>query len=327
MKTYKLHTLKCKLCGCEFEHKDHFKKFCSDICVQKNKSIFQKEYKNSEEGRRKNSESQKIAQNRPEVKLKRSETSKEIANRLDVKEKFSKWSKEYHNREDVKKNTSDRTKKYFKENPEAHSKLIDDLKHYFRNVYPTDDEAKLKRSKSSKKSNSRPEVKEKKSQSMKEYWKDTEKRKVQSIKQREVHNTPEMAEIHRKNSKKLWENIDYANNVFNGMKKYKEFVFPSGKVVKTQGYENLILVNLITEYSESDIFAGPTEIRKQIGKIEYTFNDKLSSYYPDIYIKSTNTIIEVKSVYTFNQHKERNLAKEKSCLDMGFNFKFEIIRK
>jgi hypothetical protein len=319
----KLHQLTCKLCETDFYHKRITKQFCSNECVQKNKSIFQKAYKNSEEGRIKNSESQKIAQNRPDVKARRSELSKERANRPEVKEKFSKWSKEFHNREEVKIATSEWTKKYFKENPEAPSNLGKISKDYFKNVYPNDKEAQTRRSEKSKETSARPEVKEKRRDSLKEYWSDEEKRKEHSIKQKIAHTKPNMIETHRKNSQKLWEDSQYADKVLKGMT-YKTFTFPSGRIVKTQGYENIVLNDLIKEYNESDIFVGPSEIKNQIGRIEYTFDNKQRSYYPDIYIKSINMIIEVKSEYTFSLNKEINLAKEKACLDMGLNFKFDI---
>jgi hypothetical protein len=51
----------------------------------------------------------------------------------------------------------------------------------------------------------------------------------------------------------------------------------------------------------------------------------LRNYFPDIYIKSTNTIIEVKSQWTFDNWKEKNLAKEQACLQQGFNFEFIIL--
>ena len=323
MSNCKLHTLKCELCEIKFYHKSSHKKFCSNTCVQKNKSIFQKEYKNSEEGRKKNSEAQKIAQNRPEVKEKKSKISKEIANNPEVKKKFTKWSKEYHNREDVKKNTSEWTRKYFQENPEAFAKLIDSLKNYFKYTYPYNTEDQIRRSESSKESNSRTETKKARSKSMIKYWGDSENRDKQSKKQKDIHNSQEIINLHRKNAQKLWEDPQYADKVFKGMT-YKTFIFPSGRIVKTQGYENIVLDELIKQYEESDIFVGPIEIRNQIGKIKYKFDNKLRSYYPDIYLKSINMIIEVKSEYTYNQHLACNLAKRDACLEMGLNFKFEI---
>ena len=62
-----------------------------------------------------------------------------------------------------------------------------------------------------------------------------------------------------------------------------------------------------------------------MGKILYEYNGNTHRYFPDIYIKSINTIIEVKSVWTYEQQKERNLMKEKACLKQGYNFEFIIL--
>lgn len=58
--------------------------------------------------------------------------------------------------------------------------------------------------------------------------------------------------------------------------------------------------------------------------INYLFETKRKIYYPDFYLKSLNLIIEIKSAYTFNKYKTKNLAKQKSCLEQGYNFIFII---
>lgn len=82
--------------------------------------------------------------------------------------------------------------------------------------------------------------------------------------------------------------------------KYKKYIFPSGKSVNYQGYENVALDELIKMYNEDDIENN----RQKIPKIQYILNNKVCYYYPDIYIKSQNLIIEVKSVYL---HIKNNL--------------------
>jgi hypothetical protein len=62
-----------------------------------------------------------------------------------------------------------------------------------------------------------------------------------------------------------------------------------------------------------------------LGRIKYLMLDGTEhTYYPDFYIKSTNTIIEVKSAWTYENWKEKNLAKQKACLEQGFKFEFII---
>jgi hypothetical protein len=62
----------------------------------------------------------------------------------------------------------------------------------------------------------------------------------------------------------------------------------------------------------------------KIKSIKYNFNDKQKYYHPDFYIKELNLIIEVKSDYYYNLHLEKNLCKEKSCIEKGYDFIFII---
>lgn len=58
--------------------------------------------------------------------------------------------------------------------------------------------------------------------------------------------------------------------------------------------------------------------------IEYIYNDKKRKYFPDFYYKEKNLIIEIKSYYTYYKFLEKNLAKQKYCIDQGYNFIFII---
>jgi len=106
---------------------------------------------------------------------------------------------------------------------------------------------------------------------------------------------------------------------------FKEYILPSGKIVKIQGYENKALDELFKNgYKEEDVLMD----RLDVPKIRYTDkNGKRRLYYPDIYIKSENKIIEVKSEYTYNYNLNTNLLKEKACINNGFNFEFKIYYK
>ena len=106
---------------------------------------------------------------------------------------------------------------------------------------------------------------------------------------------------------------------------YYDFEFPSGKVVRVQGYEPKVLARLVIDYSEDDIVIGVQNIIDVIGFFHYDYEGKTNRYYPDIYIKSENKVIEVKSTYTFNKEKEKNLLKRESVLNKNINFKFIIL--
>jgi hypothetical protein len=105
--------------------------------------------------------------------------------------------------------------------------------------------------------------------------------------------------------------------------KYKKYIFPSGKIVNYQGYENLALDELIKIHCENDIENN----RKNIPTIKYIMRNVVYNYYPDIYIKSQNLIIEVKSDYTYKTQIIRNILKSFAVKKSGFNFEFWIYDK
>ena len=147
-----------------------------------------------------------------------------------------------------------------------------------------------------------------------------ERSKIQKI----VQNKPGVNEKRSEKSKMLWDNLDYAERVLNSGLRYKEYKLPSGKIVKLQGYEDKVLTELLKTYQEDDIIIGVKNINKEIGTISYDFNNKNCKYFPDFFIKSINTVIEVKSQWTYDKQKDRNETKRNACLKKGLNFKFII---
>jgi len=117
--------------------------------------------------------------------------------------------------------------------------------------------------------------------------------------------------------------------VFNKQQKsaflLKEYLLPSSKVIKVQGYENIALDVLLKYYDESDLVIMDKDIENKIGKIYYEWKDGTSHrYYPDIYIISENRIIEVKSKYTLINQIEKNKLKMNGCFDYDLNFCFMV---
>jgi hypothetical protein len=84
-----------------------------------------------------------------------------------------------------------------------------------------------------------------------------------------------------------------------------------------QGYEkagiNYLINNIGIE--EDDLRVGPDEVPF----IEYQFNNKNRFYFPDIYVKSKNLIVEVKSTYTFQTEGKKNNAKMKAAFNAGYD--------
>jgi len=101
----------------------------------------------------------------------------------------------------------------------------------------------------------------------------------------------------------------------------KSLVLPSGKIIRYQGYEDKVILELLKSgIKENEIVTGPGNVPQ----IPYVFDNKTHIYYPDIYIKRFNQIIEVKSKYTWKKYKEKNLAKRKACIDAGFSVNIVI---
>jgi hypothetical protein len=66
------------------------------------------------------------------------------------------------------------------------------------------------------------------------------------------------------------------------------------------------------------------EIENFIGTIKYFFDGKIRKYFPDFLIKNSNTVAEIKSLYTYECEKDQNEAKKEATINNGFNFKFVI---
>ena len=100
----------------------------------------------------------------------------------------------------------------------------------------------------------------------------------------------------------------------------KDYILPSGKLIKIQGYENYALDELIKQnIDEKDITTGS----KNVPEIWYTDNsEKKHRHFVDIFIPSQNKCIEVKSTWTFKKQKEIVLLKQQFAKNL--NYLYEI---
>ena len=103
-------------------------------------------------------------------------------------------------------------------------------------------------------------------------------------------------------------------------KKYKEFIMPSGEIRKVQGYEPFALTELLKVHTEDDIFTN----RKDVPRISYQVNEAPKYYFPDIYIKSQNKIIEVKSNWTYKCKQDNIQQKAEATRQAGYEYKIWI---
>lgn len=118
--------------------------------------------------------------------------------------------------------------------------------------------------------------------------------------------------------------VEYAQQSAEIRKKsFKKKEYKLGKkTIYVQGYENLALDHLLsTGIKPKDIKVG-----HEIGTVPYTFKGVNSFYHPDILLTKENTIIEVKSTYTYKCDTARNKAKRRACIKMGYKFRFYIFK-
>jgi hypothetical protein len=99
-------------------------------------------------------------------------------------------------------------------------------------------------------------------------------------------------------------------------RKYKQHTMPSGTIRKVQGYEPFALHDLLKSYKEDDIKTD----RKDIPRIAYQKDGKDKYYFPDIYLPSINTIIEVKSTWTYRSKTDNIIEKEDATKAAGYNY-------
>jgi len=228
---------------------------------------------------------------------------------------YNKKLKELHNRKETKEKHSKAFKKRW-EDKESRSTLLNST--WNDSTYRNNKICSLKKTWSD------PLFKKKISDIHKEYMSTDEYKQKSSILQKEIQNRPDVKAKKSATMTEKWNDTSYAEKTISRGYAYKNFTLPSGKIAKLQGYEPWVLMDLLNIYEESDIVIGVKNIHEYIGHITYTFENKVSRYFPDFYIISEHLIIEVKSHWTYEKHLNRNLEKQKACLAKGINFKFII---
>lgn len=105
--------------------------------------------------------------------------------------------------------------------------------------------------------------------------------------------------------------------------KFKDYKFPSGNVIKIQGYENFGLDILLEQgYKEEQILTNAVDMPEIY---YFTEDNKRHRYYCDIFIPFENRLIEIKSEYTYEKEKNLNLLKHKASIDSNYIHEIWII--
>ena len=116
------------------------------------------------------------------------------------------------------------------------------------------------------------------------------------------------------------QNAEYSELVSKNSYKSKDYIFPSGKIIKIQGYENYVLDEVLQKENilEDDIITS----KSQVPEIWYLDSSgKKHRYYVDIFILSQNRMIECKSTWTMKKGIEKNniYLKQQACKDSGYS--------
>lgn len=120
------------------------------------------------------------------------------------------------------------------------------------------------------------------------------------------------------------QNLELASSTKKKALTKRTYIFPSGRTVLIQGFENRSIDILLMTNSEYDIIVEDSEIANLIGEIWYMKNGSMHRYFPDLYLTNTNKIIETKSTWTYSVDKNDNLLKKEACINSGINFEFFI---
>ena len=118
------------------------------------------------------------------------------------------------------------------------------------------------------------------------------------------------------------QNSEVAERMLKGSFNKKQYIMPSGKIIDYQGYENFAFDELINieKIEEDDLIIS----RKEVPELWYM--DKLGKkrrHYVDMFIKSQNRCIEVKSNWT-NQDKNNVFEKQKAAIELGYTYEIWI---
>ena len=113
------------------------------------------------------------------------------------------------------------------------------------------------------------------------------------------------------------QNAEVAEKSAKNAYKSKEYIFPSGKIERIQGYEHYMLNELLQQENilETDIIVS----RKDVPTIWYEdANGKKHRYFVDCFIKSQNRCIESKSTWTAQKKKDYIFLKQQALKNAGY---------
>lgn len=136
-----------------------------------------------------------------------------------------------------------------------------------------------------------------------------------------------------KNTKKL----RYGDEFFNNSIKFKKTMLEKYGVVSPMKNYELMIKSQITglkrkKFKNTELYYQGTyeldfllkyfnKINIEKGKsIKIIYNNKNTIYYSDFFIPNKNLIIEIKSSYWYKKYYDKNIIKQNTCLNLGYNY-------
>ena len=118
------------------------------------------------------------------------------------------------------------------------------------------------------------------------------------------------------------QNEEIFKKAVSSMKSFKTFKFPSGNIIEMQGYEHFALKELLDSgIIEEDIITGSDNVPE----IWYVDGEnKKRKHYVDIFIKSQNRCIEVKSEWTLKLQEKFMSYKQNAAKNIGYEYEIWI---
>ncbi len=119
------------------------------------------------------------------------------------------------------------------------------------------------------------------------------------------------------------QNIEIMEKSSRNAYKLKDYIMPSGKIIKCQGYEHYAIDELLKNEGilETDIILGA----KNVPNIWYVdANNKEHKHYVDIFIPNQNKCIEVKSTWTLKKNKDNVFLKQNAGKLLGYDYEIWV---
>jgi hypothetical protein len=121
------------------------------------------------------------------------------------------------------------------------------------------------------------------------------------------------------------QNAEFAEKTSKNAFKPKEYIYPSGRLIKVQGYEPFALNELLGNgTNEDDIITSKFDVPE----IWYIDSEgKTRRYYVDIFLPKQNKCIEVKSTWTAEKNKDIIFLKKKAVVYAGYECEIWVYNK